>query len=69
MGLSLVKKFNTSKGFCKVEVGQFNGKFNSNLFSLLDYLSMAISSKVMVYFVLELALAEVWVGQYLSKRD
>ena len=59
MGLSLVKKMNTSKRFCKVEVGQFNGKFNSNLFSLLDYLSMAISSKVMVYFVLELALAEV----------
>ena len=43
------------KVFCHIKVGQLNGKFNSNQFSLLNFLSMSSGSKVTVDFVSELA--------------
>ena len=51
----------------QVKVGQFNGKSNSNHFSLLNFLSMSSSSKVISDFVLELVWAGVWPGQYWMK--
>ena len=39
------------KHFCQVKVGQFNGKFNSNQFSLLNFQVMSSDSKDKVDFV------------------
>ena len=48
---------------------KFNGKSNSNQFSLLNFYSMSTRSNVLVDFVLELAWAGVWAWQYLNKTD
>ena len=46
--ITLYKK----KRFCQVDIAQFNRKFDSNLFSLLNFYFMSTRSKVMVDFVL-----------------
>ena len=31
------KKINTKRCFCQIKIGEFNGKFNSNQYSLLNF--------------------------------
>ena len=38
-----------------MKIAEFNGKFNYNQFSLLNFKSMSPRSKVMIDFVFELA--------------